>query len=478
MRYVFENGHVKDILTKRDSNSKISVFCFYELGESQEKNFLGFLQSFLWQLLESFPALANSIAPIFQQIQRQSAEQNPLMLAWSESDTLRALSKISEQGAVRGNICLFVDALDECDGGTMSREDIQFIIDLQQWKGIKIHLCVASRPETDLILRHRKFPGLEVQDWTLKDIAEYVSPQLELSYKLVDHDSTTETRSYLVDLTTWNSEGVFLWVKLGVKELQNSLEAYEDEETSLEELIRTMPAGINELYSAIFAKIPLKDLHHCINYLHAISLISGLGTLQQLCFADEGVQKALDRPMGARISIEEMLVRCRRMKGRVLKRTGNLIEVEDCVQQPRSSFRLSAADLSLAKETALLRAGVLYVHRTLPEFMKKKEIWSLIVARANSELSTDGYLSMMVTHLSRFKTSLESKKYFVPTEKEDFEDFLPSEVNAGDLRECIEASLKDGILHYSFLDVMFTQFEQTVFRRNYWFDHSTPECTR
>lgn len=415
---------------------------------------------------------------------------------WKPDDTKRALKAISEQKSVDGQVYLFIDGLDECDGGAMKTDDIDFIVNLQNWKAISI------RPELPIQLRLDKFSKLFMQQWTSGDIAAYVSKELGNSFKLAYPQATPTSYSvilaYLTDTLVQKAEGVFLWVKLVVKELQTGVESYVRDE-DLKVCLELLPKGIDDLYSAIFAKILPKDLHHAINYIEALSESTGLMTLHDMSFIDEGPQVTLDRSF-ASIPIEERIERCRKMKGRVVRCTRNLLEFRENHSQIQNGYLIGrqrdllsdnekpgnensedkfrnvrhvggilgdeTADLvshegqltkspggpstSLSVHEPLLQMEVRFVHRTLQEYMKRATVWELIVQRAFKNILIDPHLSMLACTFSKVKTC-------------PYDWSMPRNSSMTDNISAINGYIKESensnITHSIFLESMFTGFK-------------------
>ena len=68
--------------------------------------------------MQNFPALIRVILFIYREIQARSPERDPRELDWNQDDTRRALKEISKQSSVYG---MFIDGLDECDGGAINQ---------------------------------------------------------------------------------------------------------------------------------------------------------------------------------------------------------------------------------------------------------------------------------------------------------------------------------------------------------------------
>jgi hypothetical protein len=412
MKYIFNDNLASNYLSNKTHDTKKFGFFFHELGRPNEKVFVGFLQSFLYQLIFNFPALTQSILSIYREIERHRAETE---LSWTDIDTRRALKEIALQDSIRGNICMFIDGLDECDNGSMQGDDVDFIVELGKWKALSIKICVSSRPLLPLQLRFQGFPQLLVQHWTSDDISKYVSDELQRSFKLA-HRFSTRDSSFLEELTSTiveKAEGVFLWVKLVVRDLKVDVEN-SDSDADIKSRLDALPEQINDLYTTIFAKISPEYLHDAINFLRVLSLPPNLAlSLHDFSFIIEGKEKALERPF-ARIRKLERIERCRTAKGRILSRTRNLIEFQTDDRRLRSerppskgsSTEDAANETSDYKpeDTSLLRETVALVHRTLGEYMKSSQ-WEPVVKRAFQDRLIDPSVSLLACTFAILKTT-------------------------------------------------------------------------
>ena len=260
-----------------------------------------------------------------------------------------------------------------------------------------------------------------------------------------------------------------------------------------------LPKGIDDLYSAIFAKILPEDLHHAINYLEALSKSTGLITLHDMSFIDEGPQVALDRPF-ASIPTEERTERCRKMKGRIMRCTRNLLEFREINSEIQDGYRISRkpnmlsdneepdneefedrfrsvkhVDGVLRDEGAnlvshegqftnslvdpstspsvhepLLQMEVRFVHRTLQEYMNRATLWEPIVERAIKNMLIDPHLSMLACTFSKIKTC--PSDWSMPRNRS-----MSRKIAV--LSRYIRESEYSNITHFRFLESMFTGFK-------------------
>jgi len=265
---------------------------------------------------------------------------------------------------------------------------------------------------------------------TSSDIAEYASQQLRDSFELAYADDSPTSYSKilksLTDTVVAKAEGVFLWVTLVVKDLKSGVEAYARDD-ELELRLDSLPQGIDDLYTAMFAKIPPKDVTSAVHYLETLSralYYVGSMDLYEFSFIDEDPKISMERPFQI-VSIEDRITACRKIKGRVLSRTRNLVEFinSDKFDGPNSINWISDEEDSSSSEPEgqsskafeigqypLLQTKVTFVHRTLQEYMEKEKRWKSIVQRADKNILVNPYLSLMGCTISECKTTQSGRK--------------------------------------------------------------------
>ena len=131
-----------------------------------------------------------------------------------------------------------VDALDECKTPANF-----FQLILKTKHAFPLRIFISSRPSNEF---HSQLHGIEppaqvqfiLPKDTLQDIRWYVRNHTDFP-SMQSH----KTREQLVDILVGKSEGVFLWVKLVLKELR---QAYS--ETTLQRILEDVPKGMDKLY--------------------------------------------------------------------------------------------------------------------------------------------------------------------------------------------------------------------------------------
>jgi NACHT domain len=158
MKYAIHYILSRPQLFKQGNNPTVLEFFFYQQGRWQEQSFLGLLHHLLHQFVKTFPYLLEVLARFFDSIQpclngRRPVDKQPKQDAnnfhWDESSLKEGLRLIGQCANNSGDVCIFIDGFDECEGDHGKHLDF-----LLKWietlpKGsFNVKLCIASRPLT------------------------------------------------------------------------------------------------------------------------------------------------------------------------------------------------------------------------------------------------------------------------------------------------------------------------------------------
>ncbi|KAF7529190.1 hypothetical protein G7054_g9937 [Neopestalotiopsis clavispora] len=245
MKFIFKDSRTNDLLFSwRTSADQIcAAFFFHYRGAVMQKSFEGLLRSVLTQILQQCPRLSSYLPQAFGNKPMTSQD-------WTLSRLQRGLFQVLEQDEIPFRLCLFLDALDEYDGRL--EPVCKFLADLgqiPQTAGKRIQICFSSRPWDIFIREFGKVPGFSISDFTKDDIRDYCLGSIRS-----EHLSPGALEDLVPELVE-RSKGVFLWVKLVVKDLARAsrIDASRQE---LETLLRTLPTELNDFYAEIIERIP------------------------------------------------------------------------------------------------------------------------------------------------------------------------------------------------------------------------------
>ena len=252
----------------------ICEYYFWIAGTSPlQKSAVGMLRTIAHQMITRFPGLLAD--PTLRSVLLHSSSQGS---AWTSDVLLRAISSIGAQV----KLCLFIDGLDECDGGPRRHQGLVQNLDrLSSLENIKI--CVSSRPWDVFEDAYRSIRSrILLQKLTENDIFRFVVETLTAAdpvmfpqevwdgqifrswvASVARKDDLTRSKvnshvraaNHLICEITLKAEGSFLWTALVLDSLCTRLEGGE----SLAQISRHLeivPQKLEEYYeSSILERI-------------------------------------------------------------------------------------------------------------------------------------------------------------------------------------------------------------------------------
>ncbi|KAI9167908.1 Protein SERAC1 [Paramyrothecium foliicola] len=161
----------------------------------------------------------------------------------------RVLRRLLDQDTIRMDIVLFFDALDEFDGhiDVISRF-LKSLVSNPTSSATRVKVCFSSRPWKSLQSHFSSYPGFSLQDYTRQDIEAFTASSLA-PLQL----SNSSIVQIIPDIIK-RASGVFLWVKLAVKELLNSPSSGATLE-SLRQKLLELPEDLQDFYEVIIERI-------------------------------------------------------------------------------------------------------------------------------------------------------------------------------------------------------------------------------
>lgn len=155
---------------------------------------------------------------------------------------------------IKGCVCIFLDALDEYSG--TDEEIARFAPEISshqkggcKW-GLRIRVCVASRPNTAFTSLRGGHACITIQEWTKHDIDRYATDRLKgCNRKGTDIPVAEITKA---------ASGVFLWVKLVLDRLWQSLCDGRPIDTIME-LLSKVPSDLLGFYRHMVESVAADD---------------------------------------------------------------------------------------------------------------------------------------------------------------------------------------------------------------------------
>ncbi|XXH04169.1 hypothetical protein Hte_010582 [Hypoxylon texense] len=210
-----------------------------------QKSFEGLLRSVLSQIISERPEMSRFLQPMFKHKKFLTPDD------WTLPILQKGLHAILAQEKEPLHLCLFLDAIDEYDGRLESI--CQFLealgrIDPKPNKVIKV--CFSSRPWEVFLKYFRHCAGFRIQDFTQDDIRDYCLGSL-----MEERISSIALETFVPHLVA-RSRGVFLWVKLVIKDLAKAAGVSSMSKTELERLLESYPTELDSYYVEIIERIP------------------------------------------------------------------------------------------------------------------------------------------------------------------------------------------------------------------------------
>jgi len=214
-------------------------FFDYRLHKHEANTVEGTFKSLLSQLVERSPAISEHIA--------SSRLGHSLRAPFCEApvDNLRDATKLAI-ASTDCRVCIFVDGLDEFEGSfRLLTGNLKGLAD-----GVRVKICLASRPEIELKHALAAAPSIRMQDYNTITVRAYVKDSLSGCA----HYLPRGTLQRLIDRISDDSHGVILWSQLVCGDVVKGMLGCETE-SELRERVSTFPEELHEVYDRLFQQM-------------------------------------------------------------------------------------------------------------------------------------------------------------------------------------------------------------------------------
>lgn len=287
---------------KSDHPRHHASFFFHHRGTPLQKSFEGLLRSLLAQILSQ----ERRLGPILRSAIYIGLPSDASLLTpdfWTLSMVQAWFQYLLEQDKVPLHLTLFLDALDEYDGSKEFICDfLNQIAQVPSTSAKNVRVCFSSRPWNIFLTSFKTCAaGFQLQDFTEDDIRDYCLGSIQ-SHVTDDVDKLKEIIPDIVQ----RARGVFLWVKLVVKDLAAGLESNLQLE-DLQQLLSSLPTELNEYYRGIIQRIP--KAHRWTTYMLLEMVCRGLVslTLDELMLNLNRLNQPPSRKVGQGASLKQKL---------------------------------------------------------------------------------------------------------------------------------------------------------------------------
>lgn len=255
MRFIAEDSRTRTHLENWAEGSKLELpsFYFWNSGVLEQRSQAGLLRTMLYQILSQYTELMPIVFPEEWSRQLEYTRHNlpGKFGSWSLLRLQIAFKNLIQQTSEQLRFCFFIDGFDEYEGD--HEELAEYFFSLSDLPSIKF--CVSSRPWQVFTDTFYAFPSLRLQDLTHDDIQLYIKDKLEGNkrMKLLFATSPSQAKE-LVEEVMNRADGVFLWVSLAIKSLLNGL-SYRDGFLGLMKRLSVLPPDLDHLYAHMLNSI-------------------------------------------------------------------------------------------------------------------------------------------------------------------------------------------------------------------------------
>jgi hypothetical protein len=332
----------------------LASFFLWNIGSVEQSSQDGLARGLLYHVLKQNPELTSTVLPHMWQ-EAQTGETDLKLPSNSEMKT--AFQHIGAQKTT-GAFAFFVDGLDEFTGN--HQDGISFVKHLASSANIK--LLVSSRPIDKCVAAFSSGPKLRLQDLTKPDIEMFIKDTIRSNPCVanLDYWSDTTIQGLIKDIQS-KASGVFLWVVLACRTLNEGFEAYDDAE-ELQRRVDELPPELEDLFHHILSGLPVRFLEQCAKLLRVCYIRGALKgsaiPAPVLAWAHENDMNMSKLDQFDPVSLADRDRKCAILEGRLRSRCRGLLEVhrDPSTNKPRT---------------------VDFMHRTVFEFLNNEDIWRM-----------------------------------------------------------------------------------------------------
>jgi hypothetical protein len=233
------------------SNLVTASFYFWNAGTDMQKSQQGLLQSLLYEILSKCPDLIPTVCqPRWET--KEASNRFQRSGPWGPTELTRAFERLQCWASPTRKFCFFIDGLDEYEGDHFELLDTMVNI----VKSPHIKLCLSSRPWNcfEDVLGKEVDRKLYLQDLTRDDIEIYTRTKLKRPASWTStYKDRVQHQEFALEIVE-RAQGVFLWVFLVVRSLQEGL-ANGDSISMLQSRLRALPTDLEPFFEHILRSV-------------------------------------------------------------------------------------------------------------------------------------------------------------------------------------------------------------------------------
>ncbi|PVH75164.1 hypothetical protein DL98DRAFT_428067, partial [Cadophora sp. DSE1049] len=408
MRHVVDDPRTLDHLKVWSRNTELDVaaFFFWNSGSTEQRSHVGLLRSLLFEILKKKMDLLPAVFPDEWEDYCSSLERSRAIggiwelddRTWRLPTLKQAFSRLTSFDISPSNKCFFIDGLDEYDG------DHEAILDYLRTvtRSPHVKICFSSRPWLVFEDLFKGSPGLRLQDLTQRDIQLYVSHELESNVKMRDlAQQRPEHATELVDEIVSKAAGVFLWVKLAVKNLLSGLRN-RDSISDLRARLRALPVELEGMYAHMLSQIEPSYRSQAFRTFEIYNVMSkemeSICALELQAAVTANFQSTMDLSL-ADMTRDEVERRNDSIEAHLKSRCAGLLEIRTVLDSSLDTMDFMSRRELIPWETR----KVTYLHQTARNFLEANVSTHFDLQLSPEEMDFRPHWQIFISFVARLK---------------------------------------------------------------------------
>lgn len=385
MKYLSDHKLAINLLKEWAGQSELvtSQFFFYALGMLEQKSQEGLLRSLLYQILDKDRSIIERLLPATWKEATVTEDTDRELALPSISEMQTALLHLIGTVSADKKFWILIDGLDEFEGKHATIAT--FISKLEQLPNVKI--VVSSRPLPVFVSRFEHAPKMYLQDLTNQDIVAYINDTIihhpHMAHMAhLEQDIATKIASVLIE----KASGVFLWVVLACRSILEGLEDY-DTFRELMSRIKELPSELDEFFRQIISGVDNRKRGICARLLRLVFedqrffKVEPIPAMGLAIVEEQGLRADYMGPSITRLHLNQRVLRCQMLENRLRSCCSGLVELQmDATALQRTLSR----HLFTERNVALVNSRVVFMHRSLYEFLCTEGMWEWDVLRVDN----------------------------------------------------------------------------------------------
>lgn len=255
MKFLSGHPRTKEELNQWTGNKKLVMahFYFWSSGKNELQMSLdGLYRSILFEVLCQCPNLIQEVFP-----EKWEDVVHSISGHLSSTAVKRAFENlVSRTSSPTHRFCFFIDGLDEYSGDSTAHWELARL--LQTWsRGADIKICSSSRPHTEFLVTFNDPLNtvIHLHELTRDDIYQFTCQMLTRDPAVGELTRKYEDLAWMI---VDKAEGVFLWARLTVRLLLDSI-GRRDRPEILMQRLQGVPEGLDDLYEKLLGTVLSAD---------------------------------------------------------------------------------------------------------------------------------------------------------------------------------------------------------------------------